>query len=264
MMMEVATNFRDIQIEAATVTDASEVDSPLKRLANKAMSGAEAIELLQRYRLLPQLQRELIIEEAIAPVSCSPEEILSAYQAFYHQYQINSDADRAAWLEANHLTLIQFEDLVLRTIKLDRFKQIRFARQVDSYFLQRKSQLDRVLYSILQVNNFHLAQELFFRIQAGEATFAELAPQYSTGQAAQTNGLIGPQELSIPHPILAQKLLTLRSGQLADPLQIADCFVVVRLEQYLPAQLDTAMSQQLAEELYEQWLQSQLNQLIIA
>jgi hypothetical protein len=37
---------------------------------------------------------------------------------------------------------------------------------------------------------------------------------------------------------------------------------VMRLEQYLPAQLDTAMRQRLADELYEQWLQLQLKQLI--
>ena len=157
--------------------------------------------------------------------------------------------------------MIQFEDLVLRTIKLDRFKQVTFDRQIDSYFLQRKSQLDRVIYSILQVNNFHLAQELFFRIQDGEATFAELAPQYSGGQETQTGGLIGPQELSLPHPTLAQRLVSLKSGQLATPIQIGDRFVVIRLEQYLPAQLDKAMRARSIDELYEQWIQAKLSQI---
>ncbi len=243
--------------------DSRKLDTPLQRLVHNAMSGEEVIGLLQRHWLLPQLQKELIIDDALTDIICSPEEIFSAYKAFYHQYQIASDDGRAEWLKRNHCSLIQFEDLVLRTVKLDRFKQVTFNRQVDSYFLQRKSQLDRAIYSILQVNNFHLAQELFFRIQDGEATFADLAPQYSSGQEVQTGGLIGPQELSLPHPILAQKLLSLRSGQLASPIQIADCFVVIRLEQYLPAQLDTAMRQRLADELYQQWLQSQLNQWIV-
>jgi PPIC-type PPIASE domain len=257
--MDITVNSPHPNIEVAD----GKLDTPLQRLTHNVMSGEEVIGLLQRHWLLPQLQKELIIDAALATVECSPEEIFGAYKAFYHQYQITSDQGRAEWLERNHCSLIQFEDLVLRTIKLDRFKQITFDRQVDSYFLQRKSQLDRVIYSILQVNNFHLAQELFFRIQDGEATFAELAPQYSGGQETQTGGLIGPQELSLPHPILAQKLLSLRSGQLADPIQIADCFVVMRLEQYLPAQLDLSMRQRLADELYEQWLQSQLKQLIV-
>jgi parvulin-like peptidyl-prolyl isomerase len=104
---------------------------------------------------------------------------------------------------------------------------------------------------------------LFLRIQDGEATFAELAPQYSAGQEQQSGGLIGPQELSMPHPVLAQRLLSLRSGQLADPIQIANCFVVVRLEQHLPAQLDATMRTRLTEELYEQWMQAQLKELQI-
>jgi PPIC-type PPIASE domain len=264
--MDITVNRLDSNLDAASAIDQSkhQLETPLQRLATNDMSGAEVIGLLQRYSLLPQLQKELIIEAALATVECSPEQIFNAYKTFYHQYQITSDAGRAEWLQRNNFTLTQFEDLVLRTIKLDRFKQVTFDRQVDSYFLQRKSQLDRVIYSILQVNNFHLAQELFLQIQDKEATFAKLAPQYSSGQEQQSGGLIGPQELSMPHPILAQKLLSLRSGQLAGPIQIANCFAIVRLEQHLPAQLDPVMRSRLADELYEQWMQLQLKALIVA
>jgi parvulin-like peptidyl-prolyl isomerase len=262
--MDIPVKLLKSKIDAATEIDRSnhQLETPLQRLAQNDMSGAEVIGLLQRYSLLPQLQKELIIDAALATIECSAEQIFSAYKTFYHQYQITSDQARTEWLERNNFTLAQFEDLVLRTIKLDQFKQVTFDRQVDSYFLQRKSQLDRVVYSILQVNNFHLAQELFLRIQDGEATFAELAPQYSAGQETHSGGLIGPQPLSMPHPVLAQKLLSLKPGQLAGPIQIANCFAIVRLEQHLPAQLDPTMRARLADELYEQWLQVQLKALI--
>jgi hypothetical protein len=255
-----ATLHQGIASPAENLSD-SELDSPLKRLCKKAMSGEEVIGLLQQYWMLPQLQRELIVDEALATVVCSQEEVFGAYKAFYHKYQINSDADRAAWLERNHCTLSQFEHSVLRTIKLDRFKRETFNSKVDSYFLQRKSQLDRAIYSILRVKDFHLAQELFFRIQDGEATFSALAKQYSGGQEAETGGSIGPQELSIPHPILTQKLLSLKPGQLAPPLQVMDWFVVMRLDKYLPAQLDVAMQMRLIDELYDRWLQEKINAL---
>ena len=250
-------------LSALDLQQLGELETPLQRLCNNTMSGAEAIELLKKHSLLPQLQRELIIDTALTEVVCSPEEIFSAYKAFYHKYQINSDADRTQWLERNHFTLDQFEYLVLRTIKLDKFKQIAFANKIDSYFLQRKAQLDRFTYSLLRVKDRHLAQELFFRIQAGEATFPELAKQYSGGQEAEVGGLVGPHDLTVPHPALAQKLSSLKAGQLAPPVQIADWFAIVRLEKYLPAQLDRDMRSQLTNELYEQWLQSQVNQLLV-
>jgi parvulin-like peptidyl-prolyl isomerase len=260
--MEIIANVQDPNIAITTIQSTDELDTPLARLSNKAMSGEEVIGILQRYWLLPQLQRELIIDAALATVECSAEEIFSAYKAFYHQYQISSDLDRAIWLERNQFTLGQLEDLVLRTIKIDRFKQITFGGKVNSYFLQSKSKLDRALYSLLRVKDPEVAQELFFRIQAGEATFTELAQQYSGGKEAEIGGLIGPHDMSMPHPILAQKLLSMRSGELAAPIQIAEWFVIVRLEQYLPAQLDAAMRTRLTDELYEQWIQSQLNQLV--
>lgn len=256
--MKIDKNLLDLGIEAASVEDRAALDSPLQRLSQNSISGEEVVGLLQQYGLLSQLQRELTIDAELASIDCTTEEIFSAYKAFYHQHQINTDIDRQIWLEQNNFTLVQFEHLVLRTIKLDRFKQANFASKVDSYFLQRKNQLDRASYSLLRVKDLHLAQELFFQIQAGEATFANLAQQYSGGQEAENGGSIGPQELSIPHPTLAQKLRSLKIGELAYPLQIVDWFAIVKLERYLPAQLDHPMRIRLIDELYDRWLQAKL------
>jgi parvulin-like peptidyl-prolyl isomerase len=255
------TNLLNSQIDIASIQDQPILDSPLQRLADNTISGAEVVGLLHQHGLMSQLQRELIIDAELNSIDCTAEEIFSAYKAFYHQQQISSDEDRATWLQQNNFTLAQFERLVLRTIKLDRFKQESFASKVDSYFLQRKSQLDRASYSLLRVKDFHLAQELFFRLQAGEATFAELVKQYSQEPEAETGGSIGPHELSMPHPTLAQKIRSLKPGQLAEPLPVADWFVIVRLDKYFPAQLDEKMRQRLGEELYDRWIQNQLNQL---
>ncbi len=259
--MTTKVNLLDPSTVNASIPEPIVLDSPLNRLAQNVISGEEVVGLLHQYGLMSQLQRELMIDAELESIECTAEEILSAYKAFYHHQHISSDEDRAIWLDRNHFTLSQFEKLIIRTVKLDRFKCETFGRQVDSYFLQTKSQLDRASYSLLRVKDFHLAQELFFRLQAGEATFPELVTQYSQGQEAETGGLIGPHELSIPHPTLAQKIRSLNPGQLAAPLQVADWFVVIRLEHYFPAQLNEKMRERLSDELYERWIQNQLNQL---
>jgi parvulin-like peptidyl-prolyl isomerase len=240
-----------------------DLDTPLKRLCKNVMSGREAIDLLQKFSMIPQFQRELILDAELANVNCSQEEILGAYKNFYQQYHINSDADRDTWLVQNKCTLAQLEHSVLRSIKLDRFKQMTFGHKVESYFLQQKSQFDRVIYSLLRVKDSHLAQELFFRIQDGEATFTELVQQYSGGQEADVGGVVGPQELSVPHPVLAQKLKSLQPGEVSPPLSVADWFIIVRLEKFIPAQLDRVMQARAIDELYEQWMQSRLAELSI-
>ncbi len=246
------------------ITDAIELDSPLARLCQNRISGEEVVELLQKYGIIAQLQRELVVDTAISSIELTAEEIFGGYKAFYQQHQLNSDEDCANWLERNHLTLAQFEHFIIRTLKLDRFKRETFASKVDSYFLERKSQLDRASYSVLGVKSFYLAQELFLQVQDGEADFLDLIEQYSESKTDETNDLRGPHELSVPHPILAAQLRSLKPGQLSLPLQIANWFIIVRLEKYFPAQLDEKMRMRSIDELYESWIQTRLNQSIRA
>jgi parvulin-like peptidyl-prolyl isomerase len=103
-----------------------------------------------------------------------------------------------------------------------------------------------------------VAQELYFRIQAGEQSFAECARAYSTGPEAQTGGLLGPMELSQPHPTLATLLSTSQPGQLWPPIRLGEWLVIVRLEKLLPAQLDEPMRQQLLNAQFEAWVQEQI------
>lgn len=261
--IKINVNPLDPNIVTEIITDAIDLNSPLARLCQNRISGEEVVELLQKYGIISQLQRELVVDTAISSIELTAEEIFGGYKAFYQQHQLNSDADRANWLESNHITLTQFEHFIIRTLKLDRFKRETFASKVDSYFLERKSQLDRASYYVLGVKNFHLAQELLLQVQDGEADFLELIKQYSQGQADETNGLRGPHELSIPHPILAAQLRSLKPGQLSPPLQIANWFIIVRLEKYFPAQLDERMRMRSIDELYESWIQTRLHQSLI-
>ena len=261
---KINVNPLDPNIVTETITDTIDLNSPLARLCQNRISGEEVVELLHKYGIMSQLQRELIVDNAIKSIELTSEEIFGGYKAFYQQHQINSDADRDNWLECNHITLPQFEHFVIRTLKLDRFKRETFTSKVDSYFLERKSQLDRASYSVLGVKSFHLAQELLLQVQDGEANFSDLIEQYYGGQTGETNGLRGPHELSIPHPILAAQLRLLKPGQLSPPLQIANWFIIVRLEKYFPAQLDEKMRIRSLDELYESWIQTRLNQSISA
>ena len=107
-----------------------------------------------------------------------------------------------------------------------------------------------------------MAQELYFRIQEGEQSFSDLAREYSQGQEVQTGGLIGPVELNVPHAILAKMLTVSQPGQLWPPTRLGEWFIIVRLEKFFPAQLDEPMRQRLINELFNSWVQEQIQQQI--
>jgi parvulin-like peptidyl-prolyl isomerase len=235
-------------------------DSLLEKLLQRTIASNQLLDLLYQYGMLTQLVRELVIDDAIAPISLSPEEILQACQQFYQQHQITSEIDLQAWLNARGLSREHLELMTVRATKLERFKQETWGHKLESYFLQRKNHLDRVIYSLIRVTDMGIAQELYFRVQDNEQSFADLAREYSQGSEAQTGGLLGPVELSVPHPALAKLLSASQPGQLIPPTRLGDWIVIVRLEKFLPAQLDNSMRQRLLNELFEEWVKNRMKE----
>jgi parvulin-like peptidyl-prolyl isomerase len=114
------------------------------------------------------------------------------------------------------------------------------------------------VYSLIRTNDIGIAQEIYFRLQAEEQSFGELAREYSQGSEAQTNGLVGPVELQSIHPVLAKLLSTSQPQQLLPPTQLENWIVILRLEKLLLVQLDNALRHRLLNELFNNWLQAQM------
>jgi hypothetical protein len=236
---------------------------------NQIVVAAELIPLLTSYQMLPQLLREMMIDNAIAqwedsaivPINFTSEEINRVQAQFYKQQQITNAAQETAWLERHGMTKTQLTSLTTRKLKIDKFQQATWGHKLESYFLQRKKHLDRVVYSMIRTPDAGIIQELYFRIQADEQSFGELANNYSIGPEVHTNGIVGPVEMGTLHPGLARQLQVSQPGQLWQPTPFGECFLIIRLEKLLPAQLDAFMRQRLLRELFETWLQERIQEL---
>ncbi|MGB3654876.1 MAG: peptidylprolyl isomerase [Rivularia sp. (in: cyanobacteria)] len=232
------------------------------QIGDRAINVDEILPLLKQYGMLPQLLKEIVIDNATASISLSEEEVATAYKQFYQQQQLGDEQQLQAWLESRNLEREQLDYLVTRTLRLEKFKQETWKTKLESYFLKRKEKLDKVIYSLIRVNDIAIAQELYFRVQEDEQPFAELAREYSKGPEAQTGGLIGPVELGVPHPVLAKMLLKSQPGQVLPPTRLGDWILIVRLEQFIPAQLDPATQQRLLNEQFEAWVQGEISSTV--
>lgn len=220
--------------------------NPILQLGDRTLTAVEILPLLAKYQLMPLLVKEIVIDQAIAEIKTTPQEEQLAYE----------QAQQA--LQKQSISTEQIQAIATRQLKLEKFKDITWGGDVDSYFFQRKSQLDKVIYSLISTSDIGIAQEIYFRIQEGEQSFAELAREYAQGPEAQTDGLVGPIELQTIHPVLAKILSVSQPQQLLPPTQIGEWIVIVRLEKLLPAQLDRSTRQRLINERFNQWLQNQI------
>ncbi|MEM7758331.1 MAG: peptidylprolyl isomerase [Cyanobacteria bacterium P01_A01_bin.40] len=223
-----------------------------------SLNPAEIIHLITKYQLLPRLIGELIIDRAILSISITKEEINQTYQQFCRQQRITNDKELQLWLKDRHLILEQLKDLLVRKLKIAKFKQAQWDSQVDSYFHQHKSQLDRVVYSLIQVRDDNLALELYIRLREKETSFADIARQYSEGMRAETGGLIGPVDLGTCPAVWAELFAIAQTGHIYPPQKLGNSVVIVRLEQYIAAQLNNRMRQRLLNELFAAWLQKEI------
>lgn len=222
----------------------------------------ELLSHLRTYQMLPQLLRELIIDRAIAPIECSSEEVETAKKEYLTQNRLTDPKRVQAWLQYNRLNQEELEKIAIRRYKLNKFKQETWGAKVESYFLQRKRDLDQVVYSLLRTKDNNRATELYFRLQNGEASFEELAKQYSEGPEAETRGIVGPVPVTTPHEKVSKMLLSSEVGQLWPPIRIGEWSIIVRLEKLISAQLDEQTRQKLINELFSKWLEEEVKKNI--
>lgn len=234
--------------------------TPVLQIGNRTITTTDLMPLLIHYQLLPQLCRELLIDQAIDSIECSLEETEQALEQFYEIHHLTEAPARQAWLRQQGITPQQLETRATRALRIETFKHRTWGNKLESYFLTRKSELDQVIYSLIRTPHPEVAQELYFRIRADEQSFADLAQQYSQGAEAETGGLLGPVPLTQPHPALAEKLVQGQPGQLFPPTHIGEWYVILRLEKLISAQLDDAMRQRLLNQFFDTWLQEQLAQ----
>ena len=230
------------------------------RIDNQTITSKDLLPLLHKYRLLPHLAREVITDQAIAEIECSPEEQALARQKFLEQHQLKTDSHLSVWLQQQNMTEQQLEHQLERQLKLEKFKQATWGQKLEAYFLARKRQLDRVVYSLIRVREAGVAQELYFRLQEKESFFTEIAQHYSQGTEAQTGGVVGPVELGSLHPKIFQMLHSGQPGQLWSPIRVKNWWVIIRLEKFINAQLNESMRQRLLDEQFQNWLLKQLKQ----
>jgi parvulin-like peptidyl-prolyl isomerase len=217
----------------------------------------DVVALLERHQLLLPLLRAEVIDQALSSIVLEPAELEQLLSQWRQQNQLEADEQLQAWLQQQRLTQAEWLHRLSRPVRLARLLNQEYASQAEARFLERKQQLDQVVYSLIRVKDPFKARELYLRIAEGEAEFGALAAQHSEGKEQQTRGVIGPVPLVQAHPHLVQVLRSSSPGELREPLQIEGWTLIVRLESHRPAVFDEAMRQRMAQELFEQWVEQE-------
>ena len=230
----------------------------------KASDESLVYRKLARLGLLRGFVRAECLEAAVGGVELTEEELQRARAQFAQELQLTSDADVARYAHAHLLTPEALDSQALLSARQRKFSLREFGPKAEARFLDRKTQLDRVVYSLLRLKDGGLARELYLRLDEGEANFADVAAEYAEGPEKATRGIVGPVPLTQAHPLLVDRLRTAAPGVVLEPFRVETWWLVVRLESFTPASFDEATAARMVHELFEQWLIGQVEQRLDA
>ena len=232
--------------------DTSQVLHELKKVI-----GDDGRILLQRYGLLQPLVTKMITSQAFADVVDSDPDLNQARLDLLEEKGYDGIEQWPQLLEDVVGTEPEVMTALSNKVRQQTFLREQFLPKAEARFLDRKNELDQVVYSLLRLENRFLAQELYLQIESGESNFADLAKRYAEGPERNTNGIVGPVSLTQAHPVLVEKLRVTQPGVLLEPFRISDWWLVVRLERYSPATFDDEISLKMCQELFAEWQKEQ-------
>ena len=226
------------------------------------LSLAELHRLMRHQGLVLAIAQAWVLDEVVRSVPLSDPEVSEQVRLFLQQEGVGSEEERQLWLRSRRFSDDDLRAFATRTRRLELFRNQHHGEDVELRFLERKLELDQVTYSLIRVEDQELADELYQQIREGEADFADLAPLHSQGQERFTRGLIGPVPLALAHPEVVNRLRTGEPGQIWEPFHLVNVWLILRMEQRFPAQLDGATRDQLIEELFDLWFQERVRLLM--
>ena len=219
--------------------------------------GKQGQALLARFNLLKPLVEKMIIRDVASHINVAEDQLQEARLGLLQQRGYDAIEQWAELLEelgsSEDDVLERLRDAVRRRVLM----RERFAPKAEARFLERKNELDQVVYSLLRLADNFLARELYLQIESGESNFADLAKRYAEGPERNTNGIVGPVSLTQAHPVLVEKLRVAQPGVLLEPFRIADWWLVVRLERYSPATFTPEVSDRMCREMFDAWIEEQ-------
>jgi parvulin-like peptidyl-prolyl isomerase len=136
-------------------------------------------------------------------------------------------------------------------IRQQKWIETHYHDKVEPFFLQRRADLEQVVYGMIRLRNQGAAEELYLRLIDDQADFGALARSYSLGEERFTRGLVGPMLISQPHPAIRAVLDKLTVGEVLPPFRVDQWVLLVQMEHRQPASLNDTTRLQLFTELFQ-------------
>jgi hypothetical protein len=181
-----------------------------------------------------------------ANLSVTADELQRASDDFRQRHALRSADDTQLWLADNQLTPFDLASTLERDLLTDKFAEHLFAQHGQAYFDAHRADFEGVHLHRRRAESELAAQEILFAIGNEGADFA-----------GDDLGVYFRCQL---YEVVADAAFAAGEGEIVGPLSTPNGYGLFLIKQHLPADLAAAKTV-IRQRLFEQWVQSQQEQL---
>jgi parvulin-like peptidyl-prolyl isomerase len=182
-------------------------------------------------------------------------ELQQAADRFRIIHQLETTEATKKWLEDGDFSLDDFEYIVTQDLLAQKLAEHLFCDRVEQFFHQHLLDYSgAILYEVI-LEDRDLAMEIFYSLQEGDLSFADVAHQYITApELRRRGGYIGTVSRKQLHPEISAAVFAASPPQLIAPVTTAIGVHLIQVEEIITPKLDQQLYQQILTEMFDLWL----------
>ena len=214
----------------------------------------DTLKIIKLGNMLPNFIRNFLIYKIVNDISLEQNIYETEIKNFYLKNNILNKRDLDNILKTKGISEEEFQYQITLPLKILKFAKQNFENEIESYFLERKDFLDEYTFNIIRLKNEDLANELYFRIDCEETDFIKLSETYSFYSELYPHGLFGPKNLQGINPLIVKKLIIASPGDLIQPFQVDEWWIILKLINKKKATLDKPTRNMLLIEIFNKFI----------
>jgi parvulin-like peptidyl-prolyl isomerase len=186
-------------------------------------------------------------------------ELQQAADRFRIVNQLETTEATKKWLEDGGFSLDDFEYIVTQDLLAQKLAEHLFGNRVEQFFHQNLLDYSgAILYEVI-LEDRDLAMEIFYSLQEGDLSFADVAHQYiEVLELRRRGGYVGKVSRKQLHPEISAAVFAAKPPQLIAPITTAVGVHLIQVEEIITPKLDQQLYQQILAQMFDRWLNDRI------
>lgn len=224
--------------------------------------SSENLDILRRTTFLKPLVKTMIRDSLLDEIKIEDDIVKNCSENFFEKRNINEKDKKEDFLIQNLMDENDLLRVSSTQYKSNLFSLKLFESKTEEYFQKRKTGLNQYVYSLIQIKDQNLAQEIYLSLDSNESEFSTLASKYSLGSEKYKNGIVGPIPLSQLNLKIQNIFKSSEKGIINEPIELNGFWIILRIEEILYAEFNDQMKKLLSNELFELFLERLAKEII--